>query len=1037
MLGLVHELDMLGAVPPGDTDTVLPVARALVKRGYRPLFINAGDKTPAESRTKTDIRKAEKAAQELAKERGNENWQSVRAPGGGVHLAIETAAKVKGAYDRASERQPIIDGIRQPLNLALALNGERLLVVDCDTAESVAAFTDMARSWGINIHHPTVLSPGVQDADGSWKHSAGGHFYFIVPDEVSFADVPSFDHGKGVNAISFMTTTRYVLVPPSRRPEGSYRWIGGVNHMTDDMIQFVLGHEKKRRDYSKDRPKKSSVTTDTPADGTAADFDEVFDTAMAGTDIEDWAENNSWSDLLTARGWTPTGKTSACGCPEYTAPGEHASPKSATAHEAYCTEYTAYEGHAPLHVWTSNVPDELEDANRTLTKLQFIAAWDYDGDVAKAMKAQGIAIQDQTDYSDLIGWSGPTEQDEEQPAPVSAQPAIRTVNTENGPLIALGPAVGQHNVPTAVPSAVPPASPAPVPTLVPGPVPTSVPDQQQTQDDAAEVVTLPFGVEDMTDGDAGDEGRTDERPHAVYDTVRGVRMTDNEHATYTAMVESVTPYLATELTDSQRVSLARMVVRGEDPLDKSIYKRGPAYDPALMNAVFSKYDWTRSVWEHAITTADGSPGVANPVTSLVRELIRAANRVPVGMRTWRGGPLALYGLFLGESGKGKSYAMDTDRLSPWPLTEEYGFFKIQGESYPMPEEGPDYTYEPRSGQVIPKFFFETVTEDVVVGTTKDGDDKIEKRKLSKIKPHPSVVIEVDELSTLMALSTSDGATLVHTLDSAYSGRPIGGQKVGDAENTRITGKYRLQLLGGIQPSRFKEVMNHKGSGFPQRLLMVQVTWPWAGLDWELHGKRRPTVPTQAMTSLPTHGMFTVDDEIVRSLEHDGAVNAGVARERDVADAVATHLTDMRIRVACIGALLDGSLHVDKDMWEWAGAIIEVSRRSYLFAEVVAKEAMVEEAEGDGEYTAIVQSRAESVKVDNERKAFTRTCEYLAGHGPSTSTPLRRAMPRSVQPVSARLLDKWADDPSMPIMREKNPGKKGYIYFLSPGAVVAA
>lgn len=1026
MLGLVHTLDMLGAVAPGDTSTALPMARALVKQGYRPLFINSGSKTPAETRTDAAIKKARKDAQKLAQELGNPNWEKVDAQGGGIHLALDTPGKVKGAHDRALKRQRVVDGEPQPLNLALRLTGERLLVVDCDTAASVAAFTAMAADWGLTIAHPTVLSPGAQDESGAWKHSEGGHFYFEVPEGTSFADVPKFNVGAGSDAVSFMTTDCYVLAPPSRRPEGVYRWLGGVQAMPQKMIDFVMSHEQKPKDKS-----SKAVAQAVALSGDADDDIATYLAAVAddSTDIADWSRSVSWDSLLTAHGWVASGKLSGCGCPEYTAPGTHASSKSATAHESYCVDrrYQSGEGHAPLHIWTDNVPSELDGYGKTLSKLQFVAAYDHDGDIVAAMKAQDIGIQDQTDYTDLLAVAdafGDTS------APVPTKPAAPSIaapvpaTTSAEPLPGFGPALATAKNTPAVPAAVPTT----VQDTVPHSETVSVQaDNQGTVPDA----TLPHGVTDMTAKDAGRGYEEDKRPYAVHDVLRGVRMTEKEHDTWQAMLDSVAPFMERELTDTERMSLARMVVRGENPYDKRMYGAGAAYDPALIQRVFEPYSWTRSIFEHAVRIQGGEEvehGIANPVASLVRELIRAAHRAPVGLKTWRGNPLSLYGLFLGESGKGKSYAMNTRRLSPWPDADQYGFYRVQGDSYALPEEVADYTMEPRSGQVIPSMFHEQVVEDTVVSQNKEGEDIVKPVKTMRQKSHASVWLEVDELAVLMSLASGDGNTIVDTMNSAYSGRAIGGSKVGDKENTRVTGDYRLQLLGGIQPSRFDTVLEHSASGFPQRLLMVQVTWPWVGLPWKLTGDRLPAAPTATADPLPAQGQFTVDRDILVALAHDSAVNAGVAAEREEDDAIATHLADMQVRIACIGALLDGTLHVDKRMWAWAGYVIEVSRRSYLYAKVRGEQAEHKIDERKGERAAVTQARAEAARMEHEAELFGEVRAALVQHGTLTTRQVTQAVSSSSRSDLKYLLPKWSGGPN-PLLNRMKVGR-GFHYSLN-------
>lgn len=1021
MLGLVHPFDALGAVPAGHTDAVFTMAKVMTQDlGLTPLFITAGAKTPAETRTKTDLNKATKAAQEEARERGNPDWARVRAGGGGYKLGIEpgtTTAAIKGMYSRALARQPLLeDGANAPLNLGMVLDGNRVMVVDCDTEQSVEQFVEMAAGWGITLQHPAVVSPGAQDATGAWKHSGGGHFWFSLPEGVDFADVPSFNVGDGSDAVSFMTTRKYVLVPPSTRPEGHYRWLGGVHECTPDMVDFVRSHAK---DGYADRTKTNQTNQSTPVEQvTEQDHAAEFAAALANGDdgIDEWAAAASWEELLTARGWTKTDQTSACGCWEYTAPGEHASRKSATAHESYCTEYKPQRGHGPLYIWTDFPPQGLED-RKTWTKLQFVAAVDHGGDTTAAMRALGIAAEDTTDYSGLIAVSEQIAQSAKESTTDTSNAQVTepqpSTPTTRGGLSLVVPDGDTTTVPATVTDTVPPAVPPTVPAAV-----------TEDDEDQREPDPLPRGVTllKFKGVDYDDEDRT----RLIYAGEYGVYVTSYELDKINQMCEWVAEGTGAEVTDSARLIIAGIVMRGEDPFDTDLYPSGAPYDPELVKQVFEPYAWTRSVYEHATNTRTGQ-GVSAPITSLTRELVRAAHRLPVGVKTWRGTPVALYGVLVGESGKGKSYALNTRNLSPWPDDEVYGWFK-PGASTSMgaPEVAcdygdrtPDQSVEPRSGQVIPKFFLEKTSELVETGeTNEDGDPITKPQSVLKKVDHPSAVIITDELSTLLAVSSGDSATLVHTMDSAYSGQPIGGMKVGDSENTRVEGNYRLQLLAGMQASRFGDVMAHAGSGFPQRLLLAQTTWPWAGVDFGIHGTRDPQTPTQTLPRITADTRFTVDASIVNRLNVLASINAGVSVESDDAAAVATHRDDMRVRIACLGALLNGSTHVDEAMWSWAGSVVEMSARAFDFALAQSGRTRRKTAHERGEDMAIMQSTARTFSEQEDGKLYARVAQLLLNTGPKglTLREISRRVSRKRRDELPGLLDSWSTSEALRIKK---------------------
>jgi hypothetical protein len=111
-----------------------------------------------------------------------------------------------------------------------------------------------------------------------------------------------------------------------------------------------------------------------------------------------WGSAVSWAAILEPAGWSATGKADGCGCPTWTAPGDHGSPKSATAHEPGCGQWVT-AADPPLHVWTDNPgpPWTTYIANNgraTLSKLQAVALLHYDDNTGAAMDALGIELTD-------------------------------------------------------------------------------------------------------------------------------------------------------------------------------------------------------------------------------------------------------------------------------------------------------------------------------------------------------------------------------------------------------------------------------------------------------------------------------------------------------------------------------------------------------------------------------------------------------------------------------------------------------------------
>ncbi|AEV52260.1 primase/polymerase [Nocardia phage NBR1] len=299
----------------------------------------------------------------------------------------------------------------------------RLLIVDVDTPEERAAFLehwstaegwedDPATEWSDVT--PTVLTPGDRDAQGNWNHHGGGHYYFTLPDGW---EVPENSPGviKMPGGWAIYMRDCYVLVPPSVRPEGPYVMAGKVREAPEWLLAAARSKEREPRPEPRtldDGPAGVDAITrpDRPAEavrdsGETSSVHE-HDTPGQGHDIDTWAAGLDWDDILSERGYSRY-RGDKCGrsCFIYTAPGVHASPKSATAHGPDCTIYDPSLGHGPLHFWTDNAPEPF-DGKGTYTMLQFLAMHDHGGDISACLTHYGMDYDPSVDLKILEGHAG-------------------------------------------------------------------------------------------------------------------------------------------------------------------------------------------------------------------------------------------------------------------------------------------------------------------------------------------------------------------------------------------------------------------------------------------------------------------------------------------------------------------------------------------------------------------------------------------------------------------------------------------------------
>ena len=408
MLGSTPIQAVLGSgIDNTDHEAVRAFIRSAADIGLHLLFIYPDSKVPADMRTPAKRRADDKAAQEAARDAGRRDWAAIKSPAG---LTLATDDKtVLDRYLKAYVQQfstwaevtPDGDHGKQvtwskkredageivmidpvAVNLAVEVGASGLVVVDCDTAGQV-------RRWfeandldpdDDTLPPPTVVTPGHRgegadpDDPSTWAHADGGHFYFTVPDKlwpVLPRNLGAMTWG-GDDGFTVLWDRRYVLIPPSTRPEGSYELVGRDYELPEWLATRIIEAGKLRAE----RAERNA---------------EAFNPDMASA-IDRWAEATSWAAILEPLGWTPAPRADSCGCEVWTAPGVHASPKSATAHGAGCTDGRYTEVNAPLHIWTDNPAEPFaswvaDKGTSTISKLQAVALISFDGKVGVAMDA--------------------------------------------------------------------------------------------------------------------------------------------------------------------------------------------------------------------------------------------------------------------------------------------------------------------------------------------------------------------------------------------------------------------------------------------------------------------------------------------------------------------------------------------------------------------------------------------------------------------------------------------------------------------------
>ena len=336
-------------------------ARDAVRNGYAVLFLHPGRKDPLCPLT----------ARELAK-------AGPHHPCGVMHASDDE----KWVY-RTAQR---LEKSHGRINLGIAAHRSRLVVIDADTPEQVAAVRlqlgEMGADEALYGLQPTVATPGVE-RDGVWVHSGARHWYFNVVEGIELPLYPGELQLAGGAVMRWGNS--YTVVPPSVRPEGRYE------SLADQIPDLPLGLLTLVRDRTSRRTEQAMATI----------------SEYVNDGLVSWSVMTPWAELLVPQGWQFLGKLDRqCGCPVWLRPGEgQSTDRSAIAHENDCALRENREGHGSLHVFSDNVPGPIGEAvsfgQRDFTKLQFSALVDHGGDETGAQVALGL-VADLT-WLDSVG----------------------------------------------------------------------------------------------------------------------------------------------------------------------------------------------------------------------------------------------------------------------------------------------------------------------------------------------------------------------------------------------------------------------------------------------------------------------------------------------------------------------------------------------------------------------------------------------------------------------------------------------------------
>lgn len=227
---------------------------------------------------------------------------------------------------------------------------------------------------------------------------------------------------------------------------------------------------------------------------------------------------------------------------------------------------------------------------------------------------------------------------------------------------------------------------------------------------------------------------------------------------------------------------------------------------------------------------------------------------------------------------------------------------------------------------------------------------------------------VDEIDTLTALGSRQGATLLPTLRSAWSGASLGFGYADPTKRMVLTShSYRLGLVVGAQPTRCEALFDEADAGTPQRFIWAPLIDPDA--PDELPENPGP-LPRPA-----TWDGFQRQMDVPQILVDAVTAARRVALRTGDTRGLDGHALLNRIKVAAAVALIEGRRDVSEDDWRLAGRIQAVSDNTREWVRNVISRQRETEAErrakGKAREAVVVEATVSDARIGRIAKVIAR------------------------------------------------------------------
>ena len=279
-------------------------------------------------------------------------------------------------------------------------------------------------------------------------------------------------------------------------------------------------------------------------------------------------------------------------------------------------------------------------------------------------------------------------------------------------------------------------------------------------------------------------------------------------------------------------------------------------------------------------------------------------------------------------------------------------------------------------------------------------------KATKTNPasqiHESLMFNADEIDSVAALASRNGATLMSVIRSGFSGELLGDSYIRSSGTPPLEPhSYRMTLMVSVQPERAGWLLDGAAGGTLQRVMW----FPAIDRRVKASGTRAKISPLSLPDPASLYNWQTYPVELTIPAEAEQLIREeAVRRHCGETDALDGHALFSREKFAFGLALLDGRVVMDTEDWRLSGIAAEVSTFIRRQVTVLREAADDVEAQKAGRIHGVMREAADAEKgAATERRITAVGIKALAKLGAEPS----RRMSQSVLTKSFTSRDRAA------------------------------